>query len=234
MTTAHAEGKSGSIVRGKKKSAREEKVLEGILLDLCKEEDEPPDYSKIKGLLVRLAKSKGGQGAPNRNLQGDWLMLWAAKEGTVDRILGSGLTLEAWELSMQEFLLRIGKEQDSKGKKVRYIQACEVVRKFGPFPNYCNKITGTYQIAGTRAVQVQLNNVKDFEDNDIEFAAGAKEKNLRLDVIYSSDKILCLQWTDQEGDGGAEFFVCEKVDDADRQINKFLGGERNRLFFDIV
>lgn len=202
------------------KKREEAAMLEAALLQLFEKEE--PDIFKVRELLTRLARLTP---RPNTAITGDWIIFWASREGCVDRVFGTGVTEENWWLEMQEFLLRL-----STRKEGRVVEAAEVLRKVGPFPNQSNSLKGTYVTQGTNGLRLVFNDISSDEGLEVEVEGNKiKEKVVEVDVIYSSKGILAMQTMDDGGE--CDFFVLTPIRDLQREVNKLLGLERRRFFF---
>mmetsp|Transcript_88200 Transcript_88200/g.227416 ORF Transcript_88200/g.227416 Transcript_88200/m.227416 type:complete len:326 (+) Transcript_88200:54-1031(+) len=205
--------------KSKGKEAKEEEAarMEGELLDLFNLEQ--PDIYEMRSLLTKLAKLSK---RPNQTITGDWIIFWASKEFAVDKVFGTGMTGgDAWWMQMQEYLLRIGSRKEG-----RPVEAYECVRRVGPFPNQSNRMQGTYEITGTNGLQLNFTEIQTDDEKEID---GCKEKTVNVDVIYSSKKILAMQY--EGADGECDFFVCTPVADVRKMTDKLMGAERARFFF---
>lgn len=185
------------------------------MLDLF--QDEEPSIYKVRDCLMRLSKNCP---RPNQQIQGDWIIFWASREGCVDKLFGTGMT-EPWWMEMQEYLIRIGSRKEG-----RVVEAAEVIRRVGPFPNQSNSLKGTYSIAGTNSLQFRFTEIKTDDEKEIE---GCKEKVIDVDVIYSSANMVALQYEDTSGE--CDFYVLTPVEDLTREVNRLVGAERARYFF---
>lgn len=195
-------------------------MLESALLSLF--EKEQPSIYKVREILTRLASLVK---RPNQAIAGDWIVFWASREGCVDKTFGTGVTEDDMWLQMQEFLLRF-----SSRKEGRTVQAAEVIRKVGPFPNLSNSMSGKYEIMGTNGLRMTFDEIQTDESKDVE-VKGAKitEKVVDVDVIYSSPQLIAMQTEDESGE--CDFYVLTPVRDIKREVNKLLGLERRRFFF---
>lgn len=195
-------------------------MLESALLALF--EKETPSIYKVRDCLTRLARLAS---RPNQALAGDWIIFWTSRQGAVDKTFGTGLSLEDDWVEMQEYLIRIGSRKDG-----RKFEGAEVLRKVGPFPNFSNSMRGKYEIMGTNALRVTFTDIKTDEDKDVEVGGNVlKEKVVDVDVIYSSPALIAMQTEDASGE--CDFYVLTPVRDVQREVNKFLGLERRRFFF---
>ncbi|CAJ1429322.1 unnamed protein product, partial [Effrenium voratum] len=211
-----------TLMKKKQQKVREMEVgmLEGALTTLFKRMEEP-DIFKVREILMRLAKTNP---RPNQKLTGDWIIFWASREGCVDKLFGSGVTEEGWWLQMQEYLLRL-----SNKKQGRKVEAIEIVRKVGPFPNQSNSLKGTYAASGTNRLKIVFTEMKTDEGKDIEPRGGKDKMVVDVDVIYSSKNMIALQWEDANGE--CDFYVLTPVNSILEERDKYVGTSRARNFF---
>jgi len=207
--------------------AERAKILEAALLQLF--QDEEPDILSVRECLARLAKLCP---KPNAVIAGDWIIFWASREGAVDKIFGTGITVDNGWLVMMEFLLRF---TDKKGGRI--CEGAEVLRKVGPFPNSYNTLRGTYTAQGTSGITITFDSVRDQADEkdvEVKDVEGVVQKNgekvVELNIIYSSPQIIAMQWADESGE--CDFFVMTPCAvGMNTELNKLLGAERSRFFF---
>jgi len=193
-------------------------VIEGAILQLF--QDEEPSIYKVRDCLASLGKLVK---KPNTSVAGDWIIFWASREGSVDKVFGPGVTKDWW-LQMPEYLIRFSTKQGG-----RVVEAAEVIRKVGPFPNQSNSLKGVYSVAGTNGLQIKYNKIQTDEEEDLPIPGGGEEMVIDVDVIYSSKTMLALQWQDTSGE--CDFFVLTPVEDTQRELDKLTGAERARFFF---
>merc|ERR1712176_1044747 len=124
-----------------------------------------------------------------------------------------GITIDDMWMHMQEYLIRIGSRKEG-----RVVEAAEILRRVGPFPNQSNSLKGTYVVNGTNGLQINFNKI-----------ATDEEKKVDVDVIYSSQAMIAIQTLDEGGE--CDFFVLTPIKDLQRRLNKELGLERRRFFF---
>jgi len=210
-----------AVKRATKK--QETAILETALLNLFKD-TEAPDIFKIRDVLTRLARLTP---KPNTAVSGNWIILWASREGCVDKTFTSGATNDVWWLELQEYVLRL-----SRRKEGRIAEAFEILRKVGPFPNQSNSLRGTYTTNGTNGLQITFTEFKTDDGSEVKLADDSvvKKKEVDLDVIYSSKNILAMQTT-EEATGECDFFVLTPVDSIENECARQLGEERRRFFF---
>lgn len=218
-------GVARAAVREKKEA--EAAMLEAVLLKMFDESDEP-DILQMRETITRLAMLTP---LPNSQVVGDWIIYWASREGCVDRVFGTGMTIEAdgvfgfGGMQMQEFLLHF-----SSKKEGRACEGAEIIRKVGPFPNQSNSLKGKYVIAGTRGLRIEFTGISTDEGNDVELKGEkVSEKVIELEVLYSSKNIVAMQAQDEKGE--YDFFVLTPIEDLEKEANRLLGGERRRFFF---
>lgn len=196
-------------------------LLEAALLDLFEDGGEPSIF-KVRDCLTRLARLTK---TPNTLVAGHWIIYWASREGVVDRIFGTGQTLKDDWLQLQEFLLRI-----TSKKEGRVIEAAEIIRRVGPFPNQSNSLKGSYGIMGTNGLKIVFDRIKTDEEKDVEVdGEKVSAKEIDVDVIYASKKVLAMQTTDEGGE--CDFFVLTPIESLEQERNRLVGGERRRFFF---
>jgi len=213
--------KKGREVQMRLASKEEEaKMLEAALLKLF--EYDEPDIFKVRDILSRLARLSK---KPNAQIFGDWMIFWASARGCVDKVFGTGVTFKDQWVTLQEYLLRL-----STKKEGRLVEAAEVLRRVGPFPNEHNIMKGVYAVSGTTTLRITFDDIKTQSDKKLELPDGATEKIIDLNVIYSSKGILAMQYTDEES-GECDFFVCTPVDDMQTELKKLLGLDRRRFLF---
>mmetsp|Transcript_40033 Transcript_40033/g.95610 ORF Transcript_40033/g.95610 Transcript_40033/m.95610 type:complete len:289 (-) Transcript_40033:75-941(-) len=215
-------GAEAGLLKKNRKKMREMEIemMEGALKTLFARMDEPDIY-KVREILMRLAKTNP---RPNQNLAGDWIIFWASREGCIDKLFGTGMTDEGWWMQLQEYLLRFGKKKEG-----RVCEAIEIVRKVGPFPNQSNCLRGNYAISGTNRLKITFSEMKTDEGKDLEFREGKKKMVVDVDVIYSSKKMIAIQWEDDNGE--CDFYVLTRVKDLIAERDKFVGTSRARYFF---
>lgn len=204
----------------KKAKELEVEMLEGALLQLFDRGDDPDIY-KVREILMRLAKTNP---RPNQTVAGDWIIFWASREGCVDKLFGTGMTNDGWWMKLQEYLIKFGSRKGG-----RIIEAAEVIRKVGPYPNQSNSLRGIYTVAGTNRLQITFNEMKTDGGSDIPFPNNEKEKVIVLDVVYSSPKMVCLQWEDENGE--CDFYVLTPVENIYSEVDRLVGTTRARNFF---
>lgn len=194
--------------------------MEAALLTLFK--SDAPDIYEVRSCLTRLATLTT---RPNSSIVGDWIIFWASKEGSVDTTFGTGITLNNWWLKLQEYLIRFRNRKEG-----RTVEAFEILRKVGPFPNQSTHLKGTYVAAGTNGLQIDFQDMRTDEGTDIKLADGTVmlKKSVVLDVIYSSPKILAIQAQDSNGE--CDFFVLTPVEDVQREADRLTGQERRKYF----
>lgn len=215
-------GEEKRIKREEIAQTREEQ--ESNILELFKLTEEPSIYT-VRAALATLAKLCP---RPNANIQGDWIIFWASREGCVDRVFGTGKTDVGWWYQMQEFLLRFGSKKEGK-----VCEAAEIIRRVGPFPNEANSLKGSYLTAGTTGLKIVFTEVKTVDGREIELQDGtfAKQKKIiKCDVIYSSEKMVALQAEDKKS-GEFEFYILTPVENIRTEVNRLLGAERARFLF---
>lgn len=196
-------------------------MLEAALLDLLYETDEP-DILKVRDCLTRLSQLNP---TPNTTIQGNWIIYWASKEGVVDKVFGTGVTIDDDWLTMQEFLFRI-----TSKKEGRVIEGAEIIRRIGPFPNQSNSLKGKYAIAGTNGLRIIFDMIQTDDEKDVEVKGEiVSTKEIVVDVIYSSKELVAMQTTDDGGE--CDFFVLTPIEDLEKERNRLVGGERRRYFF---
>jgi len=214
-------GEAGLLKKNRKKMREMEvEMMEGALKTLFKRMDEPDIY-KVREILMRLAKTNP---RPNQNLTGDWVIFWASREGCIDKLFGSGMTDEGWWMQLQEYLLRFGKKKEG-----RVCEAIEIIRKVGPFPNQSNCLRGKYECSGTNRLKIVFKEMKTDDGKDLEFREGKDKMVVDVDVIYSSKKMIAIQWEDSNGE--CDFYVLNRVSDIIAERDKFVGTSRARFFF---
>jgi hypothetical protein len=205
-------------------------MLEASLLKLFDETDEP-DIFVMRETLSRLA---GLVPKPNADIIGSWIIYWANREGATDRVFGTGATIEengAFGLGfggkvLQEFLIRFFPKREG-----RRVEAAEIIRKLGPFPNESNVMKGSYEAEGTRGLSIKLDDIKTLAGEEVE-VKGEKiaSKKIQLDVLYASKTMVALQ-AEGEQEGDFEFFVLTPIEDMNRKQEQLLGLERRRFLF---
>lgn len=218
MVAMHAEARALSTKRATKE--QQATILEAALLTLFK--SDAPDIYEVRSCLTRLATLTT---RPNSSIVGDWIIFWASKEGSVDTTFGTGITLNNWWLKLQEYLIRFRNRKEG-----RTVEAFEILRKVGPFPNQSTHLKGTYVAAGTNGLQIDFQDMRTDEGTDIKLADGTVmlKKSVVLDVIYSSPKILAIQAQDSNGE--CDFFVLTPVEDVQREADRLTGQERRKYF----
>lgn len=221
-TSAVGMGAEAGLLKKNRKKMREMEIemMEGALKTLFARMDEPDIY-KVREILMRLAKTNP---RPNQTLTGDWIIFWASREGCIDKLFGTGMTDEGWWMQLQEYLIRFGKKKEG-----RICEAIEIVRKVGPFPNQSNCLRGKYAISGTNRLKITFSEMKTDEGKDLEFREGKKKMVVDVDVIYSSKKMIAIQWEDDNGE--CDFYVLTRVKDLIAERDKFVGTSRARYFF---
>lgn len=204
----------------KKAKELEVEMLEGALLQLFDRGDDPDIY-KVREILMRLAKTNP---RPNQTVAGDWIIFWASREGCVDKLFGTGMTNDGWWMKLQEYLIKFGSRKGG-----RILEAAEVIRKVGPYPNQSNSLKGIYTVAGTNRLQITFNEMKTDGGSELPFPNNEKEKVIVLDVVYSSPKMVCLQWEDENGE--CDFYVLTPVENIYSEVDRLVGTTRARYFF---
>eukprot|EP00933_Yihiella_yeosuensis_P063303 TRINITY_DN66412_c0_g1_i1.p1 TRINITY_DN66412_c0_g1~~TRINITY_DN66412_c0_g1_i1.p1 ORF type:complete len:337 (+),score=49.33 TRINITY_DN66412_c0_g1_i1:40-1011(+) len=198
-------------------------MLEGSLLQIFDQRDEP-DIFKMREIMMRLAKLCA---RPNQTITGDWIIFWASRDGCVDKLFGTGMTKE-WYFILQEYLLRF-KKLKNRGKVIRYCEAHEILRKVGPFPMQSNCFKGSYKAEGPHQLQITFNDIRTDDDKPIVEKEDGNDKEIVLDIIYSSPKLLIFQSEDDNGE--CDFYVCTPIDDIIKKRDKLVGADKGDTLF---
>lgn len=204
----------------KRMKEMEAQMLERGLLELFDRMEEPDIY-KVREILMRLAKLTP---KPNQKLAGDWIIFWASREGCVDKLFGCGATDEGWYMQLNEYMLRF-----STAKKGRVVEAAEIIRKVGPFPDRSYRMKGKYTIQGVNGLKIVFTDLKEPDGKEMEARGGKDKIVIDCDVLYSSKTMIAMQWEDNNGE--CDFYVLTPVEDIDAKADEFTGVSKAKTFF---
>eukprot|EP00930_Biecheleria_cincta_P084347 TRINITY_DN73832_c0_g1_i1.p1 TRINITY_DN73832_c0_g1~~TRINITY_DN73832_c0_g1_i1.p1 ORF type:complete len:296 (-),score=52.59 TRINITY_DN73832_c0_g1_i1:205-1092(-) len=205
----------------KKRKEMEAQMLERGMLELFDKMEEPDIY-KVREILMRLAKLSS---KPNQKLAGDWIIFWASREGCVDRLFGSGATDEGWYMQLNEYMLRF-----SPAKKGRVVEAAEIIRKVGPFPDRSYRMKGKYSIQGINGLKIEFTELREPDGKEMKARGGKDKLVVDCDVLYSSKTMIAMQWEDSNGE--CDFYVLTPVEEGiDAKADEFTGVSKARTFF---
>jgi len=200
---------------------KEVRLLEGVLLELLEDKDEPNIY-KVREILARLSKT---QKRPNQKLDGDWEVYWASRDSIVEKVWGTGLTVGDALVELKEIVLQLGNR-----KAGRVVEAAEITSRIGPFPNTANLMKGQYSAEGATSVELVFDMFEDLNGEPIELPGGLRKKVLNLDVIYASKNMIALQ-SQETSNNECDFYVLKAVEDYEMKRDEFLGLTRRKYFF---
>uniref|UniRef100_A0A7S2UVC0 Plastid lipid-associated protein/fibrillin conserved domain-containing protein n=1 Tax=Fibrocapsa japonica TaxID=94617 RepID=A0A7S2UVC0_9STRA len=168
----------------KKKNVEQEAgIVADGLLELCTAEKR--DTEKISSVVEELKKYTDSiMPAQSSNLRGDWEVVFVTDADALDHV---GTGLRKLPLTKMEAMFLSFDGSRSVG---RSIEASEILRILGPFPNVKNKLSGTYKAQGARSLSIKYDLMIDGTGKEVKSGSATTDRSISINVEFVGEKAL--------------------------------------------